>query len=66
MHQHAGVEFHLRDGLTPRMGPVRVDFGRLVPRDTLISDPPASITSNLQLIGWLDEVSGGIFERLLF
>lgn len=66
MHQHAGVEFHLRDGLTPRMGPVRVDFGRLISRDTLISDPPASITSNLQLIGWLDEVSGGIFERLLF
>ena len=64
--QQAGVRFYLGDGRTERTGPARVDFGRLISRDTLISDPPRSITSNLRLIGWIDEVLDGIVARLAF
>lgn len=65
MQQHAGVEFYLGDGQTRRTGPVRVDFGRLISRDTLISNPPRSLTSDLGLIGWIDEVLDGVIGRLL-
>jgi len=64
--QQAGVQFYLGDGRTKRTGPVRVDFGRLISRDTLISNPPRSITSDLALIGWIDEVLDGVIGRLLF
>ena len=64
--QQAGVGFYLGDGRTKRTGPVRVDFGRLISRDTLISNPPRSITSDLGLIGWIDEVLDGVIGRLLF
>jgi len=53
--QLAGVKFFFGDGKTERTGPVRVDFKRLIARDTLISDPPRSVTADLCLIGWLDE-----------
>ncbi len=66
MQQHAGVRFYLGDGRTERTGPVRVDFGRLISRDTLISDPPRSMTSDVSLIGWLDEVLDGVLDRMLF
>jgi hypothetical protein len=33
-----------------------VDFARLVAADTLISDPPTSVMSTLDLVGWLDQV----------
>jgi hypothetical protein len=65
MQQHAGVKFYLGDGKTERTGPVRVDFGRLISRDTLISSPPRSLDSNLRLIAWVDEVLDGILGRLL-
>jgi hypothetical protein len=65
MQQNAGVEFCLGDGTTKRAGPVRVDFVRLIPRDTLVSASPQSLTSDLELIGWLDEVLDGIISRLL-
>jgi lysophospholipase L1-like esterase len=65
MQQYAGVEFYLGDGQTRRTGPVRVDFGRLISRDTLISNPPRSLTSDLGLIGWIDEVLDGVIGRLL-
>jgi hypothetical protein len=65
MQQYAGVEFYLGDGQTRRTGPVRVDFGRLISRDTLISHPPRSLSSDLGLIGWVDEVLDGIIGRLL-
>ena len=65
MQQHAGVKFYLGDGETERTGPVRVDFGRLISRDTLISNPPRSLTSDLRLIAWVDEVLDGILGRLL-
>jgi hypothetical protein len=42
---------------------VSVDFARLLRLDTLISDPPRSLTNNLKLIGWLDERLD-IFKRL--
>lgn len=66
MHRHAGVKFFLGDGRTERTGPVRVDFGYLVSRDTLISDPPRSLTSNVRLIGWVDEILGGVIGRMMF
>lgn len=53
--QLAGVKFYKGDGVTERTGPVRVDFGRLLQLDSLMSDPPKSIGSDLQLIGWFDE-----------
>ena len=53
--QRADVRFFHPDGMTPRQGPVRVDFKRLLGRDTLISDPPRSVSSDLRLIGWFDE-----------
>ena len=62
--QQAGVKFYAGDGRTERRGPVRVDFSRLIQRDTLISDPPRSISSDLRLIGWIDETID--FARRLF
>ena len=50
----AGVTFADRDG-TPRSGPIRVDFDRLVAADTLVSKPPAVISPTLGMLGWLDE-----------
>lgn len=52
--QLAGVEFRDRTG-APRAGAVEVDFDRLLRADTLVSSPPTSITSNLALLGWLDD-----------
>ncbi|MBA2955901.1 hypothetical protein GON03_16315 [Nocardioides sp. MAH-18] len=52
--QLAGVEFLDRQG-NPRSGPVQVDFDRLLRADTLLSDPPISITGSLGLLGWLDD-----------
>lgn len=62
--QLAGVRFNLPGGNTPRDEPVRVDFERLIRLDTLISDPPRSLNSDLQLIGWFDE-RADLFGRLL-
>jgi hypothetical protein len=53
--QKAGVKFYFGNGTTERLGPVRVDFNRLIALDTLISDPPRSIGMNLSTIGWFDE-----------
>ena len=62
--QRAGVTFYLGDGKTKRQGPVRVDFNRLLRLDTLISDPPRSLSADLKLIGWLDETVD-VFRRIL-
>jgi hypothetical protein len=53
--QAAGVTFYAGNGTTERKTPIKVDFERLVARDTLITDPPRSVSSDLRLIGWLDE-----------
>lgn len=50
----AGVAFLDRQG-HPRADPVELDFERLLRADTLVSDPPASVTSSLGLLGWLDD-----------
>lgn len=47
------------------MGPVTVDFRRLVARDTLISDTPRSLTSDVRLIGWIDQTLDGVIGRTL-
>jgi hypothetical protein len=54
--QAAGVQFLHRDG-TPRppQTPVEVDFARLLRADTLLSNPPAAVSSTLGLLGWLDQ-----------
>jgi hypothetical protein len=53
--ERAGVGFFDEDGLTPRPGPVRIDFARLLQADTLLRDPPRSLSHDLRLLGWLDE-----------
>ncbi len=62
--QTAGVTFFMGDGKTRRVGPVRVDFKRLIAHDTLIAHPPRSVSSDLRLIGWMDEKLD-FFGRLL-
>jgi hypothetical protein len=54
--QAAGVVFYQPDGVTVRTAPILVDFKWAIQRDTLISDPPRSLTSNLQLLDWADEL----------
>ncbi|WP_088890944.1 SGNH/GDSL hydrolase family protein [Leptolyngbya ohadii] len=51
--QIAGVQFYQSNG-TPRSGDVEIDFNRLIQLDTLIANPPKSISNDLSLIGWLD------------
>jgi hypothetical protein len=53
--ESAGVEFYSPNGKKKRTPPVHVDFARLVALDTLISHPPASLGSDLKLIGWFNE-----------
>jgi lysophospholipase L1-like esterase len=60
----AGVRFFAPDGITERRGPVRVDMRRLLRLDTLIKDPPGSVTADLGLIGWVDEALD-LFGRML-
>ena len=60
----AGVTFRYPGG-AERRSPVRVDFERLLRLDTLIADPPASLSSNLALIGWFDE-QFDVFRRMLW
>ncbi|MGH3787506.1 MAG: hypothetical protein ACRDRG_13365 [Pseudonocardiaceae bacterium] len=51
----AGVVFYQPDGQTPRTGAIRVDFTRLIRRDTLLTRPPANVTDGLRVLGWADE-----------
>ena len=53
--QEAGVKFMRRDGVTARPGPVRVNWGRLIGLDSLISHPPRSLDPDIKLLGWFDE-----------
>ncbi|MEG1422097.1 MAG: hypothetical protein RSA95_14425 [Citrobacter sp.] len=61
--QLARVPFYHADGVTPRRGPVQVDFDRLVRLDSLISKPPSSLAGDLKILGWLDETAD-LFSRL--
>jgi hypothetical protein len=49
----AGVVFRDASG-APRSNP-SVDFKRLLALDSLISSPPASLSPDVALIGWLDQ-----------
>lgn len=51
----AGVQFNQPNAPTPRPTPVRIDFSRLIRRDTLLTRPPANITSTLSVLAWADE-----------
>lgn len=53
--QLAGVKFYKSDGKTERTGEVKVDFKRLIAEDTLISNPPKSLSNAVSLIGMLDK-----------
>jgi len=64
MQHHAGVKFFYGDGKTERTQPVRVDFRHWIALDTLVSDPPKSLTKGLETIGWIDE-KYNYFKRLL-
>jgi hypothetical protein len=69
--RRAGVKFFLgdyrdrasHDNPTERSGAIQVDFERLVRLDSLIAHLPRSLTSDLKLIGWLDETLD-LFGRL--
>jgi hypothetical protein len=50
--QLAGVKFYQSDG-TERIGEVKVDFDRLIAEDTLISNPPRSLSSAVDF-NWYD------------
>lgn len=62
--QIAGVPFYQADGKTQRLGTVEIDFQRLLALDTLVSQPPRSISSDLGLLRWIDETFN-VFGRLL-
>ena len=62
--QLAGVKFYHSDGKTERNGDIKVDFNRLIALDTLISNPPRSLSNDVSLIGWIDKTFN-IFSRLL-
>jgi hypothetical protein len=61
--QEAGVQFMHGDGITPREGTVRLDWKNLVRRDSLVSQPPRSLGSDVAQIGWFDQ-RFDIFKRL--
>ena len=63
--ERAGVVFRHADG-SARPGPVRVDVGRLIRRDTLLTRPPGNVTSGLDVLGWADEVAGVFGAALPF
>ena len=57
------MTFYRPDGVTARRPPVEVDWQTLVARDSLISHPPRSLSSDVSLIGWLD-ARLDVFTRL--
>ena len=62
--QRAGVVFTRASSGAARPAPVRVDLQRLIERDALVTDPPASLRADLALLGWLDQ-HADVFARLL-
>ncbi len=57
------MQFRFNNG-DPRTPPVEVNWRWLIGRDTLIADPPGSLTSDLALIGWFDE-QADLLSRML-
>ena len=56
----AGVQF----GEPDRPRPAQIDFAELIARDTLVSDPPRSLTHAMGLIAAIDD-KAGFFKRLM-
>ncbi|MBV9546671.1 MAG: hypothetical protein JOY61_20070 [Chloroflexi bacterium] len=52
----AGVKFLQADGVSARPGPITIDFAAMIGRDTLISDPPKSLSADLAWAGWINEL----------
>jgi hypothetical protein len=50
----AQVEFRTPTG-EPKLGPGAVDFSRVLASDTLINNPPSSLSGHLATLGWLDD-----------
>jgi len=50
----AGVQFYGNTGNTPLPSPIKLDFNRLITLDTLISNPPRTVASILDRVGFLD------------
>jgi hypothetical protein len=61
--QATGIKFFQPDG-TERTGEIRVNFQQLIQQDTLISNPPRSLSSDYSLIGWLDN-NFSIFSQMV-
>lgn len=62
--ERAGVSFFGADGRTPRPSPIRIDFGPLLQADSLLRDPPRSLSHTLRVLGWLDD-KADTFRSLL-
>jgi hypothetical protein len=63
IQQRVGVPFTDLRG-RPRVGPVLVDFERLLRRDTLVNHPPQNLDSTLDILGWADENLGWVGRAL--
>jgi hypothetical protein len=66
LDDHAGVPFSTQQGAPRPAGAVELDFARVLAADTLISRPPRSLTSTLDLIGWLDDTIDWVSRLLPF
>jgi len=62
--QLAGVKFYESDGKTERKGTVKVNFKRLIAEDTLISNPPRSLSNAVSLINSIDK-NFNVFSSML-
>ena len=38
-----------------RQGPIDIDFGALLAEDTLVSQPPPTLTGDLHAVGWINK-----------
>lgn len=63
--QLAGVTFRHPTGVV-RQPPVRVDFERLILRDTLVRFPPQNIRSTLDVLAWGDQALDLVRQTLSF
>ena len=53
---NAGVVFNQVDGQTPRPNPINIDFAAMIRRDSLVGDPPQSLSSDLSWAAWFNEL----------
>ncbi|NJL63828.1 MAG: hypothetical protein HC903_20830 [Methylacidiphilales bacterium] len=53
--QLAGVKFYESDGKTQREGEIKVDFGDLITKDTLISQTPENVDNMFNFVGGIDK-----------